>query len=613
MKLFDKATLCSALIAARGGLVFRAAFFLICTLSTLSMVGCPSTVDSETPTDSVVTILSLDDEFAPPVEGGTADTQNIDTSQYTGTVEWQKNGSPFSGEFDTSDAYTAIVTLRAKSGYTFTGVKANSFYYSGASSGYNAKDSGIVNLTFHAIRNTPMYHDAGFYKNVNRDGSGGETQDISELDGETPIDKAITWLSENALTNGRYTLSLDENIEQSTTDLDDTAFNKVEGVTLFITTPDVTTLTDGDVTDVRVELNASSYIFQVQGSTNKTLVLDGALYLIGGWNNSSPVVYVTAKNAALELNGNARIAGNRNDGSTSEKGSGVAVFNGGTFTMNGGVICENWCDNDNTGSVYVGEGGKFIMNGGKFFNNTSQCGGGVYVGEGGTFTMNGGEIYSNYNNINYGGGVYVNNGAFTMNGGAIYYNEATEGGAVYIGGESGTFIMNGGRIYSNYGKDCGAGVFVDAGGKFTMKGGRIYNNEVDSRNGRFGGGLYVKGAFTMQGGEIPYNIATEGGGVYVSEGTFTMNDGAIYGNTAFQSGGGVYVTDSGSAFTMQGGRIQGSRTSDGRTANTAEDGAAFYNAGGTAEFGSGGGYVGDVAKNAGDAIDTTDDTIRAPK
>jgi len=103
-----------------------------------------------------------------------------------------------------------------------------------------------------------MYHDAGFYKNVNRDGSGGEAQAISELDGETLIDKAITWLSENAVTNGRYTLSLDENIEQSTTDLNDNAFHNAEGVTLFITTPDVTTLTDGEV---RVQLNASSYIF----------------------------------------------------------------------------------------------------------------------------------------------------------------------------------------------------------------------------------------------------------------------------------------------------------------------------------------------------------------
>jgi hypothetical protein len=92
----------------------------------------------------------------------------------------------------------------------------------------------------------------------------------------------------------------------------------------------------------------------------------------------------------------------------------------------------------------------------------------------------------------------------------------------------------------------------------------------------YGGGVYVSGTFTMNGGEISGNTAyayasasagayasayasasAYGGGVYVYGGTFTMNGGKISGNTAdahayahasdasasaYGDGGGVYVS-----------------------------------------------------------------------
>ncbi|MCH5156746.1 MAG: hypothetical protein J1G02_02585 [Clostridiales bacterium] len=61
-----------------------------------------------------------------------------------------------------------------------------------------------------------------------------------------------------------------------------------------------------------------------------------------------------------------------------------------------------------------------------------------------------------------------------------------------------------------------------------------------------GGGVYVTGKFTMNGGKIAGNTATYGGGVYIhSNCFFEMNDGAIYGNTAMY-GGGVCVPDNSS-------------------------------------------------------------------
>jgi len=78
----------------------------------------------------------------------------------------------------------------------------------------------------------------------------------------------------------------------------------------------------------------------------------------------------------------------------------------------------------------------------------------------------------------------------------------------------------------------------------------------------------------------------------------------------------VYVTGSDSTFNMRGGRVQGSEDSGGYAANTAATGgAAIYNNadGTTAVFGTGGGNIGGVAYDLNAAIDTTDDTIRAPR
>ena len=57
-----------------------------------------------------------------------------------------------------------------------------------------------------------------------------------------------------------------------------------------------------------------------------------------------------------------------------------------------------------------------------------------------------------------------------------------------------------------------------------------------------GGGVSVKGSFTMNGGKITGNNASTGGGVYVaSSGSFTMNGGVITGNNVGLHGGGVTV------------------------------------------------------------------------
>lgn len=115
---------------------------------------------------------------------------------------------------------------------------------------------------------------------------------------------------------------------------------------------------------------------------------------------------------------------------------------------------------------------------------------------------------------------------------------------------NGTLIMNRNtKITGNTNTESnGGGVTVRAGGEFIMNNGEISNNTSLNRQSNQGstsiqskgGGIYLEGHFTMNGGKIFGNVADLGGGVY-SEGTAFITDGEISGNTAYL-GGGVYLT-----------------------------------------------------------------------
>ena len=178
---------------------------------------------------------------------------------------------------------------------------------------------------------------------------------------------------------------------------------------------------------------------------------------------------------------------------------------------------------------------------------------------GGTLELRNGSISGN--TAPNGGGVYLDyNASFTMSGGEISANSASGsyenyGGGVYV---RGTFTMNGGKIFGNTGGYGGGGVYVR--GTLIMNSGEISDN-IASING---GGIQVDGGtFTMNGGNISGNTASSGpygygGGVYV-RGTFTMNGGEISDNTGSSGGGGVYVTGPtfGGTFNMHSGKIYG--------------------------------------------------------
>jgi len=94
---------------------------------------------------TVVTIAAIQGVTA-PASGGTPKTAITDSTQYTGTITW----SPTHTIFAASTAYTATITLTAKSGYTLTGVAANFFTVSGATTVSNSANSGVITAVFPA-------------------------------------------------------------------------------------------------------------------------------------------------------------------------------------------------------------------------------------------------------------------------------------------------------------------------------------------------------------------------------------------------------------------------------------------------------------------------------
>ncbi len=124
----------------------------------------------------------------------------------------------------------------------------------------------------------------------------------------------------------------------------------------------------------------------------------------------------------------------------------------------------------------------------------------------------------------------------------------------------------------------GSGVEVKKG-TFTMYGGEISGNSASN-----GGGVYVCGGstFDLYGGKISGNTVTNDGGVCVAtNGKFNMHGGKIEisGNTAATYGGGVYVATTGE-FNMRGGTIGGAAADKANKANKAKYGGGVYVVGG---------------------------------
>ena len=115
---------------------------LCCMLAVFCLISC-ETPPENISSDIVVNISAIEGLTLPQI-GGTPAKTITDTVQYTGTVTW----SPERSSFAFSTAYTAIITLTAREGYTFDGVPGDFFNVEGADIVTNAENSGIVIAVF---------------------------------------------------------------------------------------------------------------------------------------------------------------------------------------------------------------------------------------------------------------------------------------------------------------------------------------------------------------------------------------------------------------------------------------------------------------------------------
>jgi hypothetical protein len=132
----------------------------------LFFMGCPTDTDDTTDTGKTesgtkVDSLVLTTLFAAPETGVASVNTFTGNTQYSGAVVWKygtdnaetlATGANFAGK----TVYTAVVTLAAKEGFTFTGVAKDAFSYAGTGvTAKNDADSGVVTVVFPETGPTP--------------------------------------------------------------------------------------------------------------------------------------------------------------------------------------------------------------------------------------------------------------------------------------------------------------------------------------------------------------------------------------------------------------------------------------------------------------------------
>jgi hypothetical protein len=103
-------------------------------------------------TEAVIVSIVAIPGVTVPMRAGVPDLLVTETEQFTGTVAWSPSSNPYAA----STVYTATITLTAKSGYTLTGVAANTFTVDGATTVSNPVDSGVVTAVFPATSAAPL-------------------------------------------------------------------------------------------------------------------------------------------------------------------------------------------------------------------------------------------------------------------------------------------------------------------------------------------------------------------------------------------------------------------------------------------------------------------------
>lgn len=311
-------------------------------------------------------------------------------------------------------------------------------------------------------------------------------------------------------------------------------------------------------------------------------------------SNAGATALTVSKDASLTLCNCAKDEGVVSGGllTSDSVDTRYTIINGGTLTMETGVVIEAGCRGvkqnatftmnggtirpaSSTKGAYRGiyaAGGTTNMNGGKISGfNATEAGCAIYGEKTATINLNGGEITGNTTASS--GTVFAKGTVNLYEGASISGNTAANGGGVALGllktteptqDAPGTLNLRGGTISNNTATSMGGGVYVEYGTA------NVYSGTISDNTAPYGAGVQLakssgpKASMTMEGGSITGNTVTHasdnGGAVCLfSDSSFTMNDGSITDNkkgTSCGTNAGVHVGNS-AFFTMNGGEISG--------------------------------------------------------
>lgn len=299
-----------------------------------------------------------------------------------------------------------------------------------------------------------------------------------------------------------------------------------------------------DLNGYRLTAGASSTMFQLNSGGNLTIVDSKQQSETVTKVNSSTASYgnkatlsVSNNNAALTYYVTETEVVDKNTGATLEtlykhtvtaagsvvgNGQPIVTVNGGTFTLESGMLRSG-----TNRAVYM-------------TNGTANITGGYICG----FTKSYSETW--WQNPNeFGGAVLASGGTVNISGKAVLAaNSAGNGGAIGTNGQQVTLNISGGIISGNTATyddaECsgGGGISVNDS-KVTMTGGYITNNVANgTKYLDGGGGIYLRGGncqFTISGGYFTANKANGGGALKTKADdtvNFTMAGGFFSGNAA---------------------------------------------------------------------------------
>jgi hypothetical protein len=492
----------------------------------------------------------LTERLPKPVNGITPIT-GITSPQYSGTVAW----TPPHGAFQLGTTYTAVLSLQAAPGYTFTGIGQNAFSHGDAFSGSvtNPQNSGTVTITFSVAR-PPSHQVMTFGPSARENSALGIMEERSADSKQVFIDLPL----------GQEEVSYSTVLIPGNTSPVNVIIDG-HGRTLIKTTPGSLITVAGGVTltlqNITLEGHPANTASLLAVSSGGRLIL-GAGVVLKGNETSAPAGGVWVNGGTLSMSSGAVIKGMK-----ARRAGGVLVNNNGRVVMSGGIIGGETSAEGNKVSGRINSGGGVLVDNGSFdmyggaiqFNEAADdaghSAGGVVAIEG-YFALHAGSIRKNIARGTYsGGGVYA------------YYNGGYEGYERVFSMDAAAFIEEN----AAWGTRSGGGIFSNERG-FFMEAGTIRRNTAE--NVESGGGMCCiindQEEFSMSGGFIKENVAKaddSAGGVYIpsnpnpnSNGrTYKFEGGVIQGNIAYgpRSGGGICARDTDSTLEITGITIEG--------------------------------------------------------